>query len=222
MRKVILSLLVFTAFTSVNAVETYSFHHIVEPGDLAQQLADGAIGETQLFVDVEGIGGNQVPFTFRNIGPEPSIITGVYFDDGTTLLSVASLIDADDGIGGDPDVDFSIGANPSILPGGDNLSPNFITTPGFLADADPPPGTNGNGIDPSESLGMIFNLQTGKTLDDTIIALNNSDLRIGIKVQGFASGGSEAFVTFIPAPGAVVLSSIGISILALLRKRKKL
>ena len=33
-------------------IETYAFGHIEEPGDGATELADGATGEAQLFVDV--------------------------------------------------------------------------------------------------------------------------------------------------------------------------
>ena len=77
---------------------------------------DCAIGEAQLGVDVTsfgigtGVGGvDQVLFTFTNTGADMSTISEIYFDDGS-LLGLAGLIDADDGIGGDAGVDFSQGA----------------------------------------------------------------------------------------------------------------
>ena len=95
-----------------------------------------ATGAAQLSVDVIDLG-SQVQFNFYNSGPANSSIADVYFDDGS-LLGIASLIDADDGIGGDSGVDFSEGASPSNLPSANNASPPFQTTAGFSADSDPP------------------------------------------------------------------------------------
>jgi hypothetical protein len=153
---------------------------------------DVATGEAQMQVEVTDLGGGQVLFTFRNLGPNASSITDVYFDDGT-LLGIAALIDADQN-SGDPDVDFSQGASPPDLPAGNNCPGGaFQTTAGFTADSDPPM-TQQNGVNPNESLGVIFNLQAGKTFNDVLIDLSTGALRIGIHVQGYASGGSESFV----------------------------
>lgn len=79
---------------------------------------DCTIGETQLGVELSSFGigsgangGDEVLFTFTNTGPDQSTTSEIYFDDGS-LLGIAGLIDADEGIGGDPNVDFSQGANP--------------------------------------------------------------------------------------------------------------
>lgn len=166
--------------------------------------ADCAIGEAQLSVDITDIGGGQVLFTFNNSGPDASSIEGVYFDDGT-LLGIASLIDTDSG--GDPGVDFDLGASPGNLPGANNASPAFQTTAGFLTDSNPP--VSHKGVNPGESLGVIFDLLPGVTYADTIAALG-TDLRIGIHVIAFDSGGSESFVSVIPVPAAVWLFASGL------------
>jgi len=177
---------------------------------------DAANGEGQLFVDVVDLDPTgQVRFDFRNVGPEAMSITDVYFDDGS-LLGIASLVDSDEGTGGDPNVDFSEGASPPDLPGGNDPSVNFNTTAGFLADSDNPPPQNG--VEPGQSLGVIFDLQSGQGFQDVLDALelarNNpgvdvvGGLRIGIHVQGFDGGGSESFVNngvSVPAPTTLLL-----------------
>lgn len=203
--------------TSVEAGPTYSFIHIAESGDGPTQLADGAIGEGQLFVEVDdpNPSDGQIDFIFTNIGLEASSITDVYFDDGT-LLSIASITNT-------PSlVQFSQLASPPDLPGGNNLLPPFVTTLGFSADSDPP--TESFGVNPGESLVITFDLQAGGVLNDVIDELASGVLRIGIHVQGYDSGGSESFVNngVIPAPGAILLGSIGVSLVGLLRRRKTL
>ena len=200
---------------------------------------DATIGEAQLTVnvtDATDTGGAKALFTFNNSGPNASFIAQVYFDDGT-LLSLARIIDSDDYMPGDPiytGVDFSQYASPGDLSGGNNAAPPFETTAGFLADADSP-GTDKDGVDPGEHLGIVFNLKDSKTFADVLTALNvglNPDiyasydnntkewqwsepsLRIGIHVQGFDSKGSESFGNGppVPVPGAVLLGLLGMGV----------
>jgi hypothetical protein len=171
---------------------------------------DCAIAALQMSVEVTDIGGGQVQFRFKNAGPLASSITDVYFDDGT-LLGIASVVDY-------AGVDFEQGASPGNLPGANNAVPPFQTTAGFSADSEPP--AQPNGVNPGEQVDIIFNLIAGKTFADTLNAMDgpfdnlgpDDELRIGIHVQGFATGGSESLINNptrrpqeIPEPTSVLL-----------------
>jgi hypothetical protein len=182
---------------------------------------DAAIGEAQLSVEITHAGSDQVLFTFLNSGPEASSITDVYFDDGS-LLTFDYLIDADDN-GGGPGVDFSQGASPSNLPGANNASPPFVTPAGLSFGSDPP--TQPNGVNPGESLGILFDILSGSTFDGVIYSIESADLRIGIHVQGFSSGGSESFVNDpnpkpTPEPATMLLLGSGLVGLAGFGRKK--
>ena len=201
---------VLTLFcVTAKAGPTYSFSSITN-----NSAFDAAIGEAQLFVEVIDRGG-RVEFTFTNTGPQASSITDVYFDDGT-LLGIASITDMP-GL-----VEFSQLAAPPDLPGGNDAAPPFATTAGFSADSDPP--TQPLGVNPGEFLGITFDLQPGGIFDDIVSELASGTLRIGIHVQGYASGGSESFVNgeVIPAPGALLLGVVGVSCIGALRRRRTL
>jgi hypothetical protein len=210
---------VFLATASVLPVAraaTFGFDAIT-----SNDVADIPVGESQLFVDVTDPGGGQVLFTFRNTGPDASSITDVYFDDRTpsNLTGIASIIN---GTG----VSFSQGASPSNLSGANNVSPAFVTTTDFLADSDSgPPGVQANGVNPGETLGLLFNLVSGMTVDDVVAALiDGLDLRIGIHVQSFASGQSESFINDpspVPLPAALPLFLTMLGGIGLLRWKRR-
>lgn len=211
------------------AVETRGFYNITDPSSV-----NALDGEMQLQLDYIGVlpyvdpdpvwgtvGGVSVPvsdtqvlFIFRNLdlGPDtkPMSICDVYFDDGS-LLGIAAIIDdeTNDFTGV---VDFEEGASPGDLPDGNTMYekfgfPNFEVTAGFLADSDPP--VSHNGINPGEELGILYELQTGRTYADVYRELESSslgpDLRVGIHVQGFQDGDSQSFVTGGPRPTADVI-----------------
>lgn len=76
-------------------------------------------------------------------------------------------------------------------------------------------------MNPGESLGVLFDLLAGVTYADTLVAMVTGELRIGIHVQGFASGGSESFINppleppaTVPVPAAVWLFGSGLLCLA--------
>jgi hypothetical protein len=185
--------------------------------------ANALIGETQLVVDVtDSLGGNnlsdtQALFTFRNIGSSASSICDVYYDDGT-LLGIASIDNSSPGV-----VLFSQGASPGDLPGGENLSPPFVTTADFLAESDAGAGgVAAHGVNPGEYLGILFDLQFVPTqlyLEDVFNDLISGALRIGIHVQAFPDGGSENFANntngfldpqAIPEPATMLLLGSGL------------
>jgi hypothetical protein len=178
-------------------------------GNLA---GDCTIGESQFIVNVNDLGGGSVEFHFRNLGPAESVISEIYFDDGS-LLALSSVIDG-------PGTNFEPGANPPNLPGGENAIPPFNVTATFLAEAVPAPSMNGAG--PSEWVRIHYTLQGTQTYADVINELTNGDLRIGIHVIAFQSGGSESFINVpAPEPGTGLLVGLGLAGMASLRRRSR-
>ena len=176
----------------------------------------------QLSLDVTDLGNNQVQFTFFNaLGGASSSITGIYFDDGA-LLGISSIDNSD------PGVSFTHPAtSPSELKGANNLYPIFETSAGFSAQSVNPPYHEG--VNPDESVGIVFNLITGKTFTDVINAINvgfNPDvyytgigaydgwdvpsLRIGINVQGIGPDDQSDSYILTPVPGAALLGLLGL------------
>lgn len=239
MKKSIFSLITVASLLAATSVQattyTYGFDWISNGANATASAIN--TGEAQFFVDISqysingGTGGTeQVLFNFRNTGSSNSIIREIYFDDGT-LLGISTLLEP-------TGVNFTAGsANPGNLPGGNNI--NFVTSAGFLADANNPAGTNGNGIDQGESLGVVFDLINGRTFADTIAALNATDfatgnttlangdaLRIGIHGAGFPDGSSASFVNGggnppVPEPSTYAMFGTAFAILGFVGYRSR-
>jgi hypothetical protein len=213
------ALAALTGTASADLSQSYNFAAIT-----ANDVADVAVGQSQLSVLVSEVAGqpHQALFTFLNVGSAACSITDVYFQDGT-LLAMSDPING-------PGVQFTRDATPQNLPGGNAV--NFTPTQSFFsADSDSP--VQPNGVNPGESLGIRFDLQSQLTYADVISALDlgiatggpipGETLRIGIHVQGFATGQSESFITgnppAVPAPASIALVPIGLGLIGLLKRK---
>lgn len=203
------SVLAALCFSTTTHAATYGFGCIAGSGSSA---TDCAIAEAQILMDVSEVSASQVAFTFSNTGPAQSSIEGIYFDNGT-LLGISYLIDRDEGVGGMNGVDFTAGsASPPNLPRANNLTPAFETTAGFLTDSDSP--TSRNGVNPNEWLTVVFNLRGGGNYTTVLAELASGEVRVGLHVIDFASGGSESLInetTPVPLPAAALLFMSGLA-----------
>lgn len=177
-------------------------------------------GEAQLTVALETVDTNpsQVRFTFRNTGAAAMSITDLYWDQlYQRLANIASFTDSGAG------VDFGIEASPDNLPSGNSV--NFIAD--ISADSNSP--AQPNGVNPGEFVSVLMNLNVGHSVSSVVSDLQLGVLRVGIHVQGYANGGSEAFVNTgptivgpIPAPEPGAIGLFGLGLLAIgLRTRRK-
>ncbi|NET40103.1 MAG: hypothetical protein F6K19_50560 [Cyanothece sp. SIO1E1] len=175
--------IVIAATTMPAQAFTFNFKNITN-----NSSTNAAIGESQLFLEVTDAGNGQALFTFLNQGPDAASITQIYFDDeDNSILSDIALVD--DSAGG---VSFEEARRPGNLPGGNPID--------FDADFEVSPTSRGgvanNGISPTESLGITFDL--AGTFDNLINELSNGELMVGFHVQAFQDGGSESFVSVRP------------------------
>ncbi len=167
----------------------------------------------------------QVSFLFRNTGLIASSITGTHFEDGA-ILGIAA-------VHGGPGVDFSEpGSGPPSLPGGNGLSPAFVTTKGFTARADPPREVNG--VNPGEWLEVIIDLKTDLAFSDVITAISNgfkrtaelpysgNALRVGLHVQAIGDEEqSDGFILSIPLPAPLGLALAGLGGVVIISRRAR-
>jgi hypothetical protein len=198
----------FLAVATAEAAGAISFTCVRNAGFTESECL---IGEAQFSAELSDLGGGQALLTFSNSGPTASIIADVYIDDGAGVIGgIASI---QNGAG----TSFSVGATPPNLPGGNEVSPDFVAN--FSADANAPTGTDGNGVDPGESVGLVLNLGAGVTFAVLEDAIETGGVRLGIHGQGLGStGGSESFVSggggAVPEPGAALLFGLGAATVA--------
>jgi MprA protease rhombosortase-interaction domain-containing protein len=187
-----------TLNTANAEVVTYGFYAISE-----NDPAGADAGEDQLSVTVSPAE-NKVSFLFTNTGPAPMSITEIYFESGP-IVALAQILNS-------PGVSFISGASPVNLPGGNLATPPFVANIAFSAESRPP--AQHNGVNPGESLQLIYTLTSDFTSDDVISVLASGAMRIGLHVQGFAGGTSESYIntnvpTNVPTPGAMALLAAG-------------
>jgi hypothetical protein len=152
-----------------------------------------AAGEQQLWMEVRLPQEAQVEFTFHNTGDVSSVITEVCFEQGPleTMISVNSSSDAL----------FLQDNRPKNLPGGNGLVPAFDAA--FSMGADNPAQSNGvinDPLPPGGWVSALFRLQGGATYQTVLQQLEGGQLRVGVRVQGFAAGGNESFVNMMGSP----------------------
>jgi hypothetical protein len=209
------ALLGFSSWASAGAV--YNFGNITFNG--AQNVASQFSVEVIAPGDPNDVGTalqlvqtGQVGFLFKNTAVIGSSISELYFDDGT-LLDQALIVNSTNINNG---TSFTgPGANPSNLPGGNTLSPAFVATQGFSADA---VGNPSRGVDTAfDFVKIVFNMQDnpsnpgfkysyGDVINAIQLGLTSpstvGSLRIGMHVRSIgAQGNSDSFVA-VPLPAS--------------------
>jgi hypothetical protein len=164
-------------------------------------------GENQLSVVLSSPGATQIRFDVANaMTGVASTIAGIYWDDSGQLGSIASIVN---GAG----TAFTANGSPPDLPSGNTAVPPFAGD--FRVNANPPPAQNG--VDPGETVGIIFNLAMGVSVAQALAAFDSGALRVGLHVISFSNNGSESFVN-VPEPTAALLMGLGLAGLGLTRR----
>ncbi len=198
---------------------TYGFLNIT-----GNSAANAATGEAQFSMDVTDSGNGNVLFQFFNIGPEDSVITQLYWEDGNPDV-LSSVVNVINGSG----TSFALDSRPNNLPGGNTIA--FLEA--FDVDADNP--APHNGINPGETLSVEFDLFSGFDFDDVLAQLDAGSLRVGFHAQAFENGGSESFVTCsetnpcgpttdlssVPVPASLPLLLTALGGVGILRRRAR-
>lgn len=201
--------------------------HINNPVNI--QTAADQISAEVFDVGRDESGNTIAQFLFKNIGPKASALSEIGFEDGTLLArgtAAGGYIDA----GGTLVVDSTrvSFAEQKNYP---NFGFQFDTSSLFSIGANNP--APNDGLNPGEWLAVKYTLQTGKTYQNLLDALeagkdgrdpdpNNpgryTSLRLAIHVIAFGDGGSEKLLYSpqpqnpnpVPAPPAIVLAGLGV------------
>ncbi len=172
---------------------------------------DCAIGSTQLSAEIVPSGEDAL-LTITMTGFDAALVKQIFIE-SSFVTAISFQGSTEDGT-----VVFGTGQAGGNLPGGNNVS--FVEA--FNIAANSPPPLNGIGFHPQDD----FSLQAGEfllSLTGGDFSLLLADLRIGVHVIGYASGGSESFVsTPVPEPGTFALLATGLLGLAKLGRSSRL
>lgn len=163
---------------------------------------------------------DEILMTVTNAVGQSSAISEVYIDDGTIFAQSA----VHNSLGGFTQF-TGPGASPPVLPGGSDITPPFVATATFSADA---VGNPSRGVDAADDiLGISYQLLPGTDFVDVFAAVLTGDLRVGFHVRAIGDDEeeSDSFVNttdtlIIPEPASLALVGLGTFLMLNRRQRR--
>ena len=177
---------------------------------------------SQLSFDVFDVpASSSIVFEFRNtIDNFSSNVVEVYMEGIDSFVDVSTASVA--GVG--HTFDTANPVNPGNPPG---VAP---WTTVFSIDSDTQGPAPNDGLDDSQDLlTVMFDLQSGKTFDDVVNAINGSTIRTAFHVRSIDGGGSDSYVSGggtggdqpVPEPSTYALFLFGLGSVLYAKRRKK-
>jgi hypothetical protein len=212
-------LIMAAIFFAVPAMAAFTYGFVNVSGNNSY---NAQVGEDQLYMLVDEVtvnGDSFANFTFGNTGPVPTAVAVIYFDDYDDDFFLGNP----DYMENDAETAFEYMSG-GTMPAWNQVNPSFEKPADFSFAAKNPAPFNGINADESWMVRMNYN----STYSQLIKALNDGSLRVGMHVRAFPNGGSEAFVNtpdivppgIIPAPSALLLAGLGVTITGWLRNKK--
>ena len=142
------------------------------------------ICDSNFFMDVTDIRDRRIMITFHNRSQLPCTISDIYFVDAEVFtISIQNVRNHHSTLAPECSVDLTT-AQRQVAPEPYHNSSTYQVARQNTDDNDGMP----DGIQPNESLGIVFDLQAGVTLADIIGALSNGILNVSLKLLGVAQG----------------------------------